>query len=257
MVGLISLSLLAFLLQQSLSAQPDISGTEAAVLKDSSIVYRSDDLTIERLSGNVYQHISYLNTDDYGKVSCNGMIIMDRGEAIVFDTPASPGPSAELIAYVTGEFKSDIKAVIPTHFHEDCVAGLDEFNEHSIPIYASDGTLQLFKAKGLRFSGPIRGFRRKLELQVAGKKVYAQYHGAGHTSDNIIGYYPEENALFGGCLVKEMGAGKGNLADADVADWPGTVRRIRQKYPDIEIVIPGHGEWGGPHLLDYTIELFQ
>ena len=40
------------------------------------------------------------------------------------------------------------------------------------------------------------------------------YFGEGHTKDNIMGYFTEDQALFGGCLIKKVGASKGYLGDA-------------------------------------------
>ena len=87
--------------------------------------------------------------------------------------------------------------------------------------------------------------------------MVAEFAGEGHTKDNIIGYFPSENVMFGGCLIKEIRAGKGNLEDANVNDWSATVEKIKQEYPKTKIVIPGHGKYGGTELLDYTIKLFQ
>jgi len=66
-----------------------------------------------------------------------------------------------------------------------------------------------------------------------------------------------DNVLFGGCLVKEVGAGKGNLEEANPTAWPESVRNVKAKYPDVKMVVPGHGAWGGIELLDYTINLFE
>ncbi len=63
--------------------------------------------------------------------------------------------------------------------------------------------------------------------------------------------------MFGGCLIKESGAGKGNLEDANTTDWSLTVTKLKEKYPTTKTVIPGHGKSGGTELLDYTIQLFQ
>ena len=63
--------------------------------------------------------------------------------------------------------------------------------------------------------------------------------------------------LFGGCLIKELEAGKGYLGDANVAAWSGTVEAVKQAYPDVRVVVPGHGEPGDGKLLNYTIGLFK
>jgi metallo-beta-lactamase class B len=54
-----------------------------------------------------------------------------------------------------------------------------------------------------------------------------------------------------------MQATKGFLGDANVKDWSATVRKVKQAFPSVKLVIPGHGEIGGQELLDYTIELFK
>ena len=73
---------------------------------------------------------------------------------------------------------------------------------------------------------------------------------------NVVGYFPEDKVVFGGCLIKTVGAGKGNLEDANVAAWPATVSKVKATYSKAEIVIPGHGKTGGTELFDYTIKLF-
>src|SRR5690606_29001726 len=111
-----------------------------------------------------------------------------------------------------------IKAVVSTHFHADCLGGLEEFHKRSIPSYAHNATIAFATEKKL--SIPINGFEHLLELKVGDKSVIAEFVGEGHTKDNIIGYFPAENVLFGGCLIKEIGAGKGNLEDANILAWP-------------------------------------
>jgi len=68
------------------------------------------------------------------------------------------------------------------------------------------------------------------------------YYGEGHTKDNVIVYFPDDKVVFGGCLIKAVDAGKGNLEDANVAAWPETVRKLKRNYPDTKIVIADHGK---------------
>lgn len=224
---------------------------------DSSNVYQTDQLIIEKLSDHIYQHISYLKTNDFGNVACNGMVVINENEAIVFDTPATNESSEKLIKYLTDKLKCEIKAIIPTHFHEDCVGGLETFYNYNIPAYASNKTIELLNSKDRKFSKPINGFDDFLVLKVGDENVYAEYFGEGHTADNIIGFFPEDKAVFGGCLIKESDATKGYLGDANLNKWSETVSKLKQKYPESEIVIPGHGAVGGTELFDYTIKLFK
>jgi len=229
----------------------------ASTSKDSSIVYKTKTLIIQKLSNHVYSHTSFLNTDTFGKVPCNGMLVINKNEAIVFDTPADNSSSKELIDYVNKKLHSTIKALVPTHFHEDCIGGLEIFNKNKISSYASNKTIELLKNKKRKNIDIIKSFNDSLILNVGDKKLYAIYFGEGHTKDNIIGYFPEDKAIFGGCLIKELNANKGNLEDANTKEWSKTVQKIKLKYPQIEIVIPGHGKCGGAELFDYTIQLFK
>jgi metallo-beta-lactamase class B len=47
----------------------------------------------------------------------------------------------------------------------------------------------------------------------------------------------------------------GFIADADMAVWPLSVKKVQQRYPQARIVVPGHGRWGGLELLSHTVKL--
>ncbi|WP_149277306.1 subclass B1 metallo-beta-lactamase [Pareuzebyella sediminis] len=217
--------------------------------------YSSETLKIIAISDYSFIHISYLNTVDFGKVACNGLIYMNNGEAIVFDTPIDIETSNELIGWITQCKNHEVSAVVVNHFHDDCVGGLEAFHEKNIPSYANQRTLELARKEGNPV--PEQGFAMQNELMVGGTCVINQFIGEGHTMDNIVSYIPNESLLFGGCLVKSLGASKGNLSDANEFEWSRTVQKIKQKYPDLKTVVPGHGNYGGIELLDYTEELFK
>lgn len=223
--------------------------------KGHSLSYESADLSIEQVSDHVYRHVSYLNTEDFGKVECNGMIVVYEKEALVFDTPTTDSVSRVLIQWINRALESEIVAVVPTHFHDDCLGGLAEFHAAHIPSYASHKTIEAARAHHVEV--PEKGVGEFLSMKVGDQQVFLDYFGEGHTSDNVVGYVPAEKVLFGGCLIKELGASEGNLEDANVLEWANTVRQIKQKYTDIQRVIPGHGEPGDVALLEYTIDLFS
>lgn len=49
-------------------------------------------------------------------------------------------------------------------------------------------------------------------------------------------------------------AGQG---EADLAEWPNTIRALERKYPEAKIIVPGHGQPGGTELLRHTEELIE
>ena len=220
-----------------------------------SYSYETETIKIDRLTKNTFIHKSYLATEDFGNVECNGMFVISKGEAIVFETPTTDAGSKELLDYIQNTLKCKTIAVVADHFHTDCLGGLAEFHSQNIPSYAHSLTLELAKRDSVTV--PQNGFENKLELTVGKKVVVSEFFGAGHTLDNIVNYVPSDRILFGGCLIKAIDASKGYLGDADINEWSETVEKVKAHYKKARVVIPGHGDYAGPELLDYTIDLFQ
>jgi metallo-beta-lactamase class B len=218
-------------------------------------MYKSGSLVVTQIAENAFKHTSFLQTNDFGNVPCNGLLVRNGNETIVFDTPTNDKVSEELIQWVKGTLHCQINAIVPTHFHNDCLGGLKAFHANGIPSYAYFKTIEL--AKENKVTVPENGFRDSTILKMGTKSVVVRFFGEGHTKDNVVGYFPDENVLFGGCLIKEVKATKGYLGDATVAAWSETVEKIKKEYPSVKVVVPGHGAHGGKKLLDYTIKLFK
>lgn len=218
--------------------------------------YSSDNLKITEISNNVFVHKSYLTTKDYGKVASNGMIYFNNNEAIVFDTPTNNSASKELISWIITNQKKTLKMVVITHFHIDCLGGLEAFHEKQIPSYANNKTIKLAKKDRIKVR-PKNGFNKNITFKIGVNTVLVKFFGEGHTKDNVVGYITNENVLFGGCLVKTLKGSKGYLSDSNINQWSKTVLKIKNEFPNIKIVIPGHGKHGNTSLLDYTINLFH
>ena len=242
---------IAFLLCENLYAQNTLSPKEFKPIE----VYHSEDLIIIQISDNAFLHTSFLQTNDFGKVPCNGMVVRNNNEVLVFDTPTNNKSADELIKFIKQKLHSKINAIIPTHFHDDCLGGLASFHQSKIPSFGNFSTIEFAKASNA--VTPQNSFNDSLKLNIGNTYAIVKYFGQGHTKDNVVGYFPSENVLFGGCLIKELDATKGYLGDANVEEWANTVEKIKQHYPHVKMVIPGHGEAGGKDLLDYTIKLFK
>lgn len=223
--------------------------------QQNALVYQSESLQIEQVSEHVFIHVSYLQTQDFGKVACNGMLVLEGNEALIFDTPTSNEVSEELIRWIEADKKAMVKGVLATHFHDDCLGGLEAFHAREIPSFGSDYTIDL--AQKADEAVPQHGFSEELIQELGEIKVVSKYFGEGHTRDNVVVYVPSERVLFGGCLIKELNASVGYLGDANVGTWSETVRGVKAAFGDIKMVIPGHGKAGGVELLDYTIQLFM
>jgi metallo-beta-lactamase class B len=219
------------------------------------IVYQSSTLTLTQIAAHAFQHVSYKQTNDFGNVPCNGLVVSNGAAVIVFDTPTKDSSALELINWVKDSLHGQIKAVVPTHFHDDCLGGLKAFDSLGIASYANVKTIELAKASGL--FAPKNGFADSLVLPLGKEQVLVKFFGEGHTKDNVVGYFASEGVLFGGCLVKELDASKGYLGDANLQDWSATVAKVKKAFPNAKTVVPGHGKVGDQKLLDYTISLFK
>ena len=215
---------------------------------------QAQDVLLKQLSENTFIHTSFLQTNDFGHVPCNGLVVRNGSQALIFDTPTDNQSAKQLIRLVQDSLHCTIVAVIPTHFHTDCLGGLQAFHEAGILSYANQLTLEF--AKKSEVEVPKKGFRNSLTLVVGREKVLIKFLGQGHTRDNVVGYFPSEQVLFGGCLIKELGASKGYLGDANVKEWASTVNQVKKAFRQVKIVVPGHGEAGDSRLLDYTQQLF-
>jgi len=213
------------------------------------------DLQIIPLSEQVYIHKSWTVFTGFGRVASNGLIYTNEKEVVLMDTPANDSLTRLLVNWIEQDLGHTIKAVIINHHHTDCLGGLKTLHEQYIPSYATKRCQKLARKNGVII--PQNGFRKTLNLPVGNQSVLGKYFGKAHTADNLVVYIPSEKILFGGCMVKSLKSGKGNLADASVKKWSKTVLSVKNAFPQVKIVVPGHGPAGDTALLDYTIDMFK
>lgn len=209
-------------------------------------------LNITKLTDNVYQHVSYLKTKQWGMVAASGLVVIDKNDAYIIDTPWSLADTEKLINWVTSQ-NLILKGTIITHFHEDASAGLPVLNRLKIKTYAYHLTNKLLDLKNRAQSSDEF---TKDDYVLVPDTIEVLYPGAGHSQDNIVVWLPKAKVLFGGCFVKSINSKNlGNLSDASVKDWPNSINKVINKYPSVEIVVPGHGEVGDISLLKHTAQL--
>ena len=69
-------------------------------------------------------------------------------------------------------------------------------------------------------------------------------------------WIPSEKILFAGCLAKNMASRNlGNTRDGDTLNYASTMRNVIKRFGEAQIVVPGHGNWGGLELLSLTLNL--
>jgi metallo-beta-lactamase class B len=214
----------------------------------------SHDLELQKISDNAYVHISYATLPAYGRVAANGLIFINRNEAFLFDTPWTDSLTEVLVTYLSDKMGLKVTGFIPNHWHEDCMGGLAYLKSKGIPSYANQKTLDIARSKNLPV--PEHGFTDSLNLFLGDKAIKCYFPGAAHSLDNVVVWIPSEKILFPGCMIKSMSSTDlGNTADGDLKTYPETIDWVIKRFMTAKIVIPGHGNVGGPELLTHTRSL--
>lgn len=200
----------------------------------------SDDLELLKISENSYIHISYHDLENAPHFPANGFIYVNDEKAFIIDTPWTNELTRTLINWLKDSLKVNIAGVIVTHWHVDCMGGLNEIHNAGIKSYSHKLTREIAQSKNL--SVPKFVFQDSLVLKLDDKKIICKYLGAGHTIDNIVVWIPAEKILFGGCMLKALRwKGLGFTDDADLDEWPKTLKKLLKEFAESRIVIPGHG----------------
>jgi metallo-beta-lactamase class B len=214
----------------------------------------SDDIELIKLSEHAYIHVSYAELPRYGRVGSNGLIFISRGEAFLFDTPVTDSLTRELVTWLTDSLKIKIVGFVPNHWHIDCMGGIKAIREMQIESYANQMTIDIAKMKDL--PTPDHGFNDSLILHAGSEEILCYYPGVAHSTDNIAIWIPSDKILFAGCMIKSLGSTNlGNTADGDLNTYPETIAKLKLRFPEARIIVPGHGDYGGPELINHTLKL--
>lgn len=224
--------------------------------QENNPIFINDDIQLEQLEDSIFRHITWEESEQFGRFSSNGMIIIKNGQAIMIDTPFTNEKTEIINNYLKDSMQVKLVKLISGHFHADCIGGLEYIQSLGIESIACNHTVQ--KCKELGLPVPSSPFTDKLIVNLNGLKLECRYFGGGHTHDNIVVWIPEYKILFGGCLIKSANAiTLGFTGDADMDSYDSTVEKVIKEYPEIERVVPGHGDVGGINLLTHTIELVK
>jgi len=223
---------------------------------DNKSIRISKDVELIKLSENAFLHVSYSDIPKWGRIPANGMVFVNGSEAFLFDTPWNDTLTMELVLWLKDTMKLKILGFVPNHWHNDCMGGLAYLQTQKIESYANQMTIDFAQMKHLPF--PNHGFKDSLELHIGDKKIQCYYFGAAHSLDNIVVWFPSEQILFAGCMVKSLNSKDlGNTSDGDLTTYPKTLTKLMNRFQEAKIVVPGHGAAGGFELIKYTRELLE
>jgi metallo-beta-lactamase class B len=251
------------------------------ILASGNEIQLSEDLRITEIKKGVY-----VVTHSFPWPSNSLVVFLSGNDVIFIDTPYNNGATRKVVEWIKNENKKANIIEINTGFHNDNLGGNEYLFSQNIPVYGSELTaeliedgkiyetmksaLELMKKTGnakqecieayktQKFKAPNRLFdiEEGLKLNLGEEIVEVYFPGESHSIDNVVVYFHNRKILFGGCMVKSLKSKTpGFTGDANMQEWPKSVKKVLEIYKDARIVVPGHGKWGDTKLLNHTIEL--
>ncbi len=242
----------------------------------------NDELTFQQINENTYMITHY-----FPWAANSLVVITDQKHAVLIDTPYEREATKVLLDWIRDKF-GDLKiSAIVTGFHQDNLGGNKVLINRGIPVYGMTLTANLVESEGpglmeeiyksvknnenskylsryknLKLSPPDHTFDlesgQNKKLEIGGETFDFFFPGESHTVDNTIVYLPNQDILFGGCMIRALSdQSPGFIKYANMQAWPISVQKVIDKYPDVQIVIPGHGSVGDHSLLDHTVQVLE
>lgn len=217
---------------------------------------KTSPLTITKISGDYYVYVTYGTLDDGSAYPSNSMYVVTDKGVIMIDVPWDTLQTLPLLDSIEARHHKKVIACISTHFHADRTAGLDVLKAKGISTFATAETIALCIKR--KEPVPECAIPSDTTFSFGNHTLRAFYPGPGHTSDNIVVWFPDARILYGGCFVKSTDSKDlGNLADARPDLWPASMHKVKQQFGPAKYVIPGHGSWKSNRALDHTLDLLK
>jgi metallo-beta-lactamase class B len=211
-------------------------------------------LEIHHLTGDFYIYITYQDIDG-SPYPANGMYLVTKAGAVLFDTPWDTTQFQPLLDSIRVKHHAEVVMGFATHFHEDRTAGLEFLKQKGIKTFTTKETDRLSAARGKKRAEFL--ISKDTSFLVGQHSFQTYYGGPGHAPDNIVFWINKEKILYGGCLIKSAEATTlGNLSDANVKEWPNSIRNIQKKFGQPAFVIPGHQKWT-KDAMEHTLKLIR
>ncbi len=197
---------------------------------------------------------------------CNNIIIEMKDYLIVVDANFPSGAKAAL-ADARRVSPKPVKYVFDTHHHGDHSYGNAVWTMNGATTLAYKGVVEEMKRyepkrwlEAAKERKDVAGLKRdtaeppKQTFDTSpfvledkgGRRAEFHFFGWAHTRGDGFVYLPKESVLCTGDAV--VNGPYNYMADGNVANWPNVVRAAKKLKP--KHVLPGHGEPGGPEVLD-------
>jgi cyclase len=201
---------------------------------------------------------------DSSKGYCNNIVIEMKDYLIVVDANY-PGRARELVRDIHQLSPKPVLFVFDTHAHRDHAYGNIVWTEAGATTFAYQGVVdEMNRYEPLRWMAtaaerddvrslqltdaprPELTFRASpFTLKDSTREVQFWFLGWAHTRGDGFVWLPKERILCTGDAA--VNGARNKLWDANIANWPQVLERAEQFHP--LHVLPGHGDAGGPEIL--------
>ncbi|WP_236766110.1 CphA family subclass B2 metallo-beta-lactamase [Aeromonas hydrophila] len=217
---------------------------------------RAAGMSLTQVSGPVYV------VEDNYYIQENSMVYFGAKGVTVVGATWTPDTARELHKLIKRVSRKPVLEVINTNYHTDRAGGNAYWKSIGAKVVSTRQTRDLMKSDWAE----IVAFTRKGlpdypdlplvlpnvvhdgDFTLQEGKLRAFYAGPAHTPDGIFVYFPDQQVLYGNCILKEK---LGNLSFADVKAYPQTLERLKAMKLPIKTVVGGHDSpLHGPELID-------
>lgn len=203
------------------------------------------ELSIKKLNNSVY-----IVEDDYFYKE-NSMFYIGKEYITVIGATWTNDTALILAKEIEKISNKPIKEVVNTNYHPDRAGGNAYWKSIGAEIISTQLTYDLMQKDWensinitkksmphyprLPLVLPTKILPDNFELQNG--KIRAIYLGPSHTEDGIFIYFPQEEVLYGNCILKEK---LGNLSSANIKEYPKTLDKLKNLKLKISYIIAGH-----------------
>jgi cyclase len=210
---------------------------------------------MQQLAQDVYAYVQ----PDGGWCVSNAGVVVGHDTTVLIDTAATERRARVLREAVAKISEHSPSILINTHFHGDHHFGNAQFSPPATVVAHEIARAEIIEAGlGLRqlwpqvqwgetpIVAPGLTFRDAITIHAGQTRIELMHLGPAHTTNDVFVWVPQRRVLFAGDVLWSgvtpfclMGSIAGSL---DV------IAQLRQLEP--EIIVPGHGDVGGPELFD-------
>lgn len=201
---------------------------------------------------------------DPHKGYCNSILIEMKTYLILVD-PSYPGRTDELVKLIASVSPKPVRYVFDTHAHGDHSYANAAWTRRGATTMAFAGVaeeMKLYEPERWQTNGMKRDDVRatgetnveppkkllqgdRFVLRDGSREVDFLHFGWAHTRGDGFVWLPKERVLCTGDAA--VNGPRNKFWDADVANWPKVLDQALALHP--AIVLPGHGNPGGPEIL--------